>query len=108
MVMRVVPVHELRYVDSMHFLRAHAVVAFVLAAASSLACSSPLPEKEARCDLRPGKAQCTDIRKFEKASKDVKDPQLKAWIDKTLPHLREHLAKAQALPQAGGKGKTKG
>ena len=43
-----------------------------------------------------------DIRKFEKASKDVKDAQLKAWIDKTLPHLREHLAAAQKLPQSGG------
>jgi putative membrane protein len=42
----------------------------------------------------------TDIKKFEKASKDVKDPQLKAWVDKTLPHLREHLAMAQKLPQA--------
>ena len=42
-----------------------------------------------------------DIRKFEKASKDVKDPELKAWIDKTLPHLREHLAAAQKLPQSG-------
>jgi putative membrane protein len=43
-----------------------------------------------------------DIRKFEKASGKVKDAQLKAWIDKTLPHLREHLATAQKLPQAGG------
>jgi putative membrane protein len=43
-----------------------------------------------------------DIKKFEKASGDVKDAQLKAWIDKTLPHLREHLAMAQKLPQAGG------
>lgn len=42
-----------------------------------------------------------DIKKFEKASKDVKDPELKAWIDKTLPHLREHLAAAQRLPQSG-------
>ncbi|HWI81821.1 DUF4142 domain-containing protein [Ramlibacter sp.] len=45
-----------------------------------------------------------DIRKFEKASKTVKDPELKAWVDKTLPHLREHLAAAQQLPPAGGKG----
>jgi putative membrane protein len=44
-----------------------------------------------------------DIKKFEKASEKVKDPELKAWIDKTLPHLREHLAQAQKLPQAGGK-----
>jgi putative membrane protein len=38
-----------------------------------------------------------DIKKFEKASAKAKDPQLKAWIDKTLPTLREHLAMAQKL-----------
>jgi putative membrane protein len=42
-----------------------------------------------------------DIKKFEKASEKAKDPELKAWIDKTLPHLREHLAQAQKMPQAG-------
>jgi putative membrane protein len=42
-----------------------------------------------------------DIKDFEKAAKDVKDPDLKAWIDKTLPTLREHLAQAQKLPEAG-------
>lgn len=47
------------------------------------------------------KAHQQDIKKFEKASKDVKDPELKAWVDKTLPHLREHLAAAQKLPQSG-------
>jgi len=47
------------------------------------------------------KAHQKDIKKFEKASKDVKDAQLKAWVDKTLPALREHLAQAQKLPQAG-------
>ncbi len=41
-----------------------------------------------------------DIKRFEDASKDVKDPQLKAWIDKTLPSLQQHLAQAQRLPQA--------
>jgi putative membrane protein len=41
-----------------------------------------------------------DIKAFEKASKDVKDPDLKAFIDKTLPTLREHLAQAQKLPEA--------
>lgn len=41
-----------------------------------------------------------DIQMFEKASQDASDPQLKAWIDKTLPHLREHLAAAQKLPGA--------
>lgn len=42
-----------------------------------------------------------DIKRFQKASKDVKEPQLKAWIDKTLPALQAHLAAAQKLPQAG-------
>ncbi|MDB5873802.1 MAG: hypothetical protein JWQ07_3244 [Ramlibacter sp.] len=42
-----------------------------------------------------------DIKMFEKGSEKVKDPQLKTWIDKTLPHLRQHLAMAQKLPQAG-------
>ena len=45
-----------------------------------------------------------DIAKFEKASKDVKNADLKAWIDKTLPTLKEHLAAAQKLPENGGKG----
>jgi len=40
-----------------------------------------------------------DIKKFEKASGKVKDPELKAWIDKTLPTLRQHLAQAQKLQQ---------
>jgi len=42
-----------------------------------------------------------DIKKFQSASGKVKDAQLKAWVDKTLPTLREHLAQAQKLPQAG-------
>ncbi len=42
-----------------------------------------------------------DIKKFQEASKEVKDPQLKAWIDKTLPSLEQHLAQAEKLPQAG-------
>ncbi|MBE7942653.1 MULTISPECIES: DUF4142 domain-containing protein [Ramlibacter] len=44
-----------------------------------------------------------DIKKFEKAEGKVKDPELKAWITKTLPHLREHLAMAEKLPEAGSK-----
>lgn len=31
----------------------------------------------------------------------VKDPDVKAWAQKTLPHLREHYALAQKLPEAG-------
>ena len=41
-----------------------------------------------------------DIKRFQSASKDVKEPQLKAWIDKTLPGLQQHLSAAQKLPQA--------
>lgn len=44
-----------------------------------------------------------DIKKFETAQNKVKDPELKAWITKTLPHLKEHLAMAEKLPEAGGK-----
>jgi putative membrane protein len=48
-----------------------------------------------------------DIAKFEKASKDAQSPQLKAWIDKTLPTLKEHLAAAQKLPGAGATSASK-
>jgi putative membrane protein len=41
-----------------------------------------------------------DIKAFEKESEKAKDPDLKAWVDKTLPTLREHLAMAQKLPEA--------
>jgi putative membrane protein len=47
------------------------------------------------------KAHEKDIKLFQKASKDVKDADLKAFVDKTLPVLREHLAAAQKLPQSG-------
>jgi putative membrane protein len=40
------------------------------------------------------------IKKFETASKRVKDSDLKAWIDKTLPNLRKHLEHAKALEKA--------
>jgi putative membrane protein len=47
------------------------------------------------------KAHEKDIKMFEHASKDVLDPELKAFVDKTLPVLREHLAAAEKLPQSG-------
>jgi putative membrane protein len=47
------------------------------------------------------KAHEKDIKMFEKAGKDVKDPELKAFVNKTLPTLREHLAAAEKLPQSG-------
>lgn len=50
------------------------------------------------------KAHEKDIKLFEKAGKDLKDPDLKAFAAKTLPVLKEHLAEAKKLPQAGGKG----
>jgi putative membrane protein len=46
-----------------------------------------------------------DIKMFEKASKSAKDPDVKAFIDKTLPTLRAHLAAAAKLPQ-NAKGKS--
>jgi putative membrane protein len=49
------------------------------------------------------KAHEKDIKLFEKASKDAKDPELKAFAAKTLPTLKEHLAQAQKMAQAGGK-----
>jgi putative membrane protein len=54
------------------------------------------------------KAHEKDIKLFQKASKDVKDAELKAFVDKTLPQLREHLAAAQKLPQAGKDAGKKG
>lgn len=36
-----------------------------------------------------------DVKEFEKASKDAKDPDLKAWAAKTLPTLQEHLKMAK-------------
>jgi putative membrane protein len=36
-----------------------------------------------------------DIKEFKEGSGKVKDPELKAWIDKTLPTLEEHLQMAK-------------
>ncbi|MDQ6880634.1 MAG: DUF4142 domain-containing protein [Pseudomonadota bacterium] len=47
-----------------------------------------------------------DIKMFEKGSKKAKDAELKAWIDKTLPTLRTHLAAAAKLPQNNKTGKS--
>ena len=38
-----------------------------------------------------------NIRRFEQAGREGGDPQLKAWIDRTLPMLRQHLSEAQKL-----------
>lgn len=38
-----------------------------------------------------------DVDEFEKASKDLKDPDIRAWAAKTLPTLRTHLDMAKGL-----------
>jgi putative membrane protein len=38
-----------------------------------------------------------DVDKFEKASKDCDDPDIKAFAAKHLPHLKMHLQNAQTL-----------
>ncbi len=47
-----------------------------------------------------------DVREFEKASRDLTDPDLKAWAQKTLTTLQQHLQLAQNL-DAGAKAKIK-
>jgi putative membrane protein len=37
---------------------------------------------------------------FEKASNNTKDPDVKAWVDKTLPTLKMHLDSAKAIQKA--------
>jgi putative membrane protein len=41
-----------------------------------------------------------DIKEFEKAAKDSKDPQVRDFAAQVLPKLREHLAMAQRLQQS--------
>lgn len=56
-----------------------------------------------------------DVAEYESASKSIKDPDLKGYVDKTLPVLKEHLKLAQEHAGSGkegkeekGKGKTGG
>ena len=46
------------------------------------------------------KNQQDNVHMFEKASLATRDPQLKAWIDKTLPTLRYHLTTVERLVPA--------
>jgi len=46
------------------------------------------------------KAHQDTIELFEEASREAKDPEVKAWAQKTLPALRHHLEMAQALSTA--------
>ncbi|MEK6371631.1 MAG: DUF4142 domain-containing protein [Acidobacteriota bacterium] len=38
-----------------------------------------------------------DVAEFEKAMREVKDPDLQAWVLKTLPTLQEHLRMAKGM-----------
>lgn len=38
-----------------------------------------------------------DIKLFTKASKNANDPEVRAWAEKTLPTLQQHLAEARRL-----------
>lgn len=38
-----------------------------------------------------------DVRAFEKAANDVTDPDLRAWVQNTLPTLQEHLQMAEQM-----------
>jgi putative membrane protein len=38
-----------------------------------------------------------DVKEFEKASKDVQDPDLKSWALKTLPVIQDHLQMAKQI-----------
>jgi putative membrane protein len=40
-----------------------------------------------------------DVKMFEKASTDAKDPEIRAFASRHVEHLREHLVKAQNLQQ---------
>lgn len=43
-----------------------------------------------------------DVEKFRKASGKVKDPEIKAWVDKTLPTLEQHLQHAKEMARKLG------
>jgi putative membrane protein len=46
-----------------------------------------------------------DIGNYEKVALQAQDPVLKAWVDRQLPTLRVHFAKAgKALPSASLRG----
>jgi putative membrane protein len=38
-----------------------------------------------------------DVAEFQKAMQEVKDPELQAWVSKTLPTLQDHLRMAKAV-----------
>jgi putative membrane protein len=57
--------------------------------------SGPEFDKEFLAQLTSGHKKC--VSNFEAASKDAKDSDLKAWVDKMIPALKAHLEKVTAL-----------
>jgi putative membrane protein len=51
-------------------------------------------------DIVGVKAHNDTVKMFEKASKDAKDPEVKALATKALPQLKEHQAMAKSLQSA--------
>lgn len=43
-----------------------------------------------------------DVAKFKKMSAKVKNPELKGWVDKTVPVLEQHLQQAKEMAQKLG------
>lgn len=41
-----------------------------------------------------------EIKRLQSASKDLKNTELKAWVDKTLPQMQQHLVAAEKLQQS--------
>ncbi len=47
----------------------------------------------------------SDVKTFQREAKGAKDPDLRAWIGRTLPTLEEHKQQAHDLHASVGKGK---
>ena len=48
------------------------------------------------------KDHAKDVAKYERASREFQDPELKQYVTETLPKLREHLEHAQTTAKAVG------
>ena len=61
--------------------------------------STPLPRfDEAMVQNVVIPAHQADIARYERAAQDSTDPEVKAFIQRTLPVLKQHLKSAQTLP----------
>lgn len=49
-----------------------------------------------------------DVQEFTDQSQNAKDPDVKQWVNKTLPVLQKHLQKAQQIDAKLNKGKASG